>query len=90
MTYHRHLLTPQLVELFGDPCLASPRRVPSRDIRFFGIMASFIGAFTARAIVQTTLGPAGTIGILCGLRLLLTMWWVLLPVPQDKTEDVEG
>lgn len=84
------VLTDQLVELFGDPCLASPRRVPSRDIRFLGIMSSFLGAFTARAIVQTVLGPAGTIGILCGLRLLLTMWWAVLPEPQDKTEDLEG
>jgi len=78
-----------LVELFGDPCLASPRRVPSRDIRFLGIMASFLGAFTARAIVQTILGPAGTIGILCGLRLLLTMWWVVMPTPHTKNEDIE-
>jgi hypothetical protein len=52
-------------------------------------MSSFLGAFVARAIVQTVLGPAGTIGILCGLRLLLTMWWVVLPVPREEVKDIE-
>jgi len=52
-------------------------------------MSSFLGAFVARAIVQTVLGPAGTIGILCGLRLLLTMWWVVLPVPREEPKDIE-
>ena len=44
-----------------------------------GVLGVFLGAFFARAILQTHAGQAGCLGVLAGLRLIQMVWWGLLP-----------
>lgn len=69
----------QWVELFNDPFLFSLKLAPSRDIRIMGVLGVFLGAFFARAILQSYAGQAGCLGTLAGLRLIQMVWWGLIP-----------
>lgn len=72
------VLTTTWVEIFNDPQLLSFHAVPSRDIRIAGVMSILVGAFTARALLGVA-GGGGTVGVLCGLRLLQAVWWGSIP-----------
>jgi hypothetical protein len=68
----------QWVEIFNDPFLFSLRPAASRDVRVGGVGMVFLGAFIARALIGTSAGVAGSLGILVGLRLVQVVWWALL------------
>jgi hypothetical protein len=72
------VLTTTWVEIFNDPLLLAMKRVPSRDIRVLGVFFLLFGAFVARAIMGP-IGNAGALGVLCGFRLLQTVWWAVSP-----------
>lgn len=73
------VLTTTWVELVNDPKLFHLGRVPSRDIRLAGVFSVLVGAFMARALLGV-IGEGGTVGILCGFRLLQTCWWAVIPI----------
>lgn len=81
------LLTIQWVELFNDPLLGAVRHVHSRDIRVAGVLAVFMGAFFSRAILQSSAGPEGAIGVLCALRFFQIFWWAYTPAVPLKPES---
>lgn len=72
------VLTTTWVEIFNDPFLFAFKRVPSRDIRVAGVFFLFFGAFVSRAITNK-IDAAGALAVLCGFRLLQTVWWTLSP-----------
>lgn len=74
------VLTTTWVEIFNDSSLFALRAVPSRDLRVAGVFAVLIGAFGARALLGV-IGQGGTVGVLCGLRLLQGVWWAIIPSP---------
>ncbi|TXT12634.1 uncharacterized protein COLE_03044 [Cutaneotrichosporon oleaginosum] len=74
------VLTTTWVEIFNDPNLFKLRAVPSRDMRIAGVLAVLVGAFSARALLGV-IGQGGTVGVLCALRVLQGMWWVVVPSP---------
>lgn len=76
------VLTTTWVEIFNDPSFFSIRYVDSRDKRIAGVFAVLLGAFSARALLGV-IGQGGTIGILVALRVVLGVWWALIP---GKTE----
>lgn len=72
------VLTTTWVEIFNEPSLLVPKRVPSRDIRVAGVAAVFIGAFASRGLLGV-IGGDGTVGVLCGLRIISMIWWGIVP-----------
>lgn len=76
------VLTTTWVEIFNDPLLFAFKKVPSRDIRVQGVVFLILGSFVSRAIMGK-IGSAGTLGVLCGFRLLQTLWWALTPSVDD-------
>jgi len=78
------VLTTVWCELMADPKLFHlRRRVISRDHKVIGILALFVGGFAARAILQA-IGSAGTLGIGCGIRVLISVWWLFVPGKPGK------
>ncbi|KAL7420416.1 hypothetical protein Q5752_005387 [Cryptotrichosporon argae] len=75
------VLTTTWVEIANDPLLFAPRAVASRDVRLAGVAALVVGAFVSRALIGPA-GDAGTIGVLCALRIAQTVWWVVTPSPK--------
>lgn len=73
------VLTTTWVELFNDPLLFSLKPVQSRDIRAMGVAAVFLGAFCSRAVLQSSAGQTGALGVLAGLRIIQTFWWWFIP-----------
>ena len=65
----------------ADPKLFLPRRVTTRDHKIIGIFALFLGGFASRAILDK-IGSAGTLGVGCGIRLLISAWWLFVPAKQ--------
>lgn len=79
------VLTTTWVEIFNDPLLFSMKRQRGRDTRILGVLYLVFGSFVARAIMGP-IGSAGALGVLCGFRLLQTVWWVLTPeVPEPAS-----
>ncbi|KAG6828223.1 hypothetical protein H0H92_008756 [Tricholoma furcatifolium] len=72
------VLTTVWVELVSDPRLFKLReRVKSRDHKLLAAGGLFIGAFVARALLQTIGSPA-TLGIGVGFRILIAISWVFI------------
>lgn len=72
------VLTTTWVEIFNDPSLFSLRYVDSREKRVAGVLAVLVGAFSARALLGA-IGQAGTIAILIAFRIVMGVWWVVIP-----------
>jgi hypothetical protein len=63
----------------ADPNLFRLNRIIiSRDHKVLGILALFVGGFVSRAILEK-IGSAGTLGIGCGIRVLIAVWWLFVP-----------
>ncbi|KAL1405362.1 hypothetical protein Q8F55_008993 [Vanrija albida] len=75
------VLTTTWVEIFNDPSLFVIGLAPSRDVRVAGVLAVLVGAFTARALLAVA-HSSGTIGVLCGFRLIQVVWWAAIPGPR--------
>ncbi|KAI0337654.1 hypothetical protein BDW22DRAFT_864793 [Trametopsis cervina] len=73
------VLTTVWCELMADPKLFQLNRlVISRDHKVIGIVALFVGGFASRAILQS-IGSAGTLGVGCGIRVIIAFWWFFVP-----------
>jgi hypothetical protein len=73
------VLTTTWCELMTEPKLFEFRRlVASRDHKIVAIVALFVGGFTGRALLDK-IGSAGTLGVGTALRLLIALWWFLIP-----------
>ncbi|PFH47983.1 hypothetical protein AMATHDRAFT_150866 [Amanita thiersii Skay4041] len=79
------VLTTIWVELTTDPNLFNIKRaVRSRDHRFLGAVALFIGAFVGRAI----LGKAGSptaLGVGVAIRVLIALSWLFVPAKKPAS-----
>jgi len=76
------VLTTVWCELMADPNLFNIRRIViSRDHKLMGIFALFIGGFISRAILQS-IGSPSALGIGCGIRVLISLWWLFVPAKQ--------
>ncbi|KAJ7359729.1 hypothetical protein DFH08DRAFT_734576 [Mycena albidolilacea] len=79
------VLTTVWVELVTDPRLFNIRqKVTTRDHRLMAAVALFGGAFVSRAILAQ-IGPAGTLCVGAGVRVLIAFAWIVVPgkpVPQ--------
>lgn len=53
--------------------------VITRDHKILAVIALFLGGFVSRAILQTSVGSAGTLGIGCGMRVLIAIGWLFVP-----------
>jgi len=73
------VLTTTWVELFNDPFLFALKPIASRDVRAAGVFGVFLGAFIARALIGTSCGVPGTLGILVGLRMVQMVSWLFIP-----------
>lgn len=74
------VLTTVWCELIADPKLFDIRRmVITRDHKLIAVVALFLGGFVSRAILQTSVGSAGTLGIGCGMRVLIAIGWLFVP-----------
>ncbi|OCH88541.1 hypothetical protein OBBRIDRAFT_795162 [Obba rivulosa] len=73
------VLTTVWCELMADPKLFRlNHRVISRDHKVIGILALFVGGFVGRALIDA-IGSPGTLGIGCGMRVLIAAWWLVVP-----------
>lgn len=73
------MLTTIWVELVSDPRLFNLRhKVITRDHKLIAAVALFFGAFVARALLAQ-IGAAGALGIGTGLRVLITLSWIVIP-----------
>ncbi|KAJ7089224.1 hypothetical protein B0H15DRAFT_885329 [Mycena belliarum] len=73
------VLTTIWVELFTDPRLFNLRqKVKTRDHRLVAAVALFTGAFVGRAILAQ-IGAAGALGVGAGIRVLITLGWIVIP-----------
>lgn len=78
------VLTTVWVELMTDPKLFNLRqKVITRDHKLIAAGALFLGAFISRAILFK-LGPAGTLGVGCGFRILIALSWLFIPAKPEK------
>ncbi|KAI6012086.1 hypothetical protein BKA83DRAFT_4370004 [Pisolithus microcarpus] len=74
------VLTTTWCELMTEPQLFHFRRlVKSRDHKVMAILFLFVGGFTGRAILDK-IGSAGTLGVGAGIRFLVTLSWLFVPV----------
>ncbi|KAI6042014.1 hypothetical protein EDC04DRAFT_2892526 [Pisolithus marmoratus] len=74
------VLTTTWCELMTEPQLFHFRRlVIARDHKVMAILFLFIGGFTGRAILDK-IGSAGTLGVGAGIRFLITLSWLFVPV----------
>ncbi|KAI6104136.1 hypothetical protein F5141DRAFT_1127376 [Pisolithus sp. B1] len=78
------VLTTTWCELMTEPQLFHFRRlVRSRDHKVMAILFLFIGGFTGRAILDK-IGSAGTLGVGAGVRFLITLSWLFVPVKKTS------
>ncbi|EMD30979.1 hypothetical protein CERSUDRAFT_89537 [Gelatoporia subvermispora B] len=84
------VLTTVWCELMADPKLFSlNRRIISRDHKVIGILSLFVGGFVGRALIDA-IGSPGTLGIGCGFRVLIAVWWLFVPSkPGQKNKRVD-
>jgi len=74
------VLTTVWVELVTDPRLFNIRqKVITRDHKLIAAVALFGGAFVARAILATSIGAAGALGVGAGVRVLIALAWIVIP-----------
>lgn len=71
------VLTTIWVELVNDPMLFTLKHVRTRDHKFAGVIALFLGAFVSRALIDA-IGTVGTLGIGAGLRFLGAGMWLFV------------
>ncbi|KAJ6532751.1 hypothetical protein DFH09DRAFT_1182173 [Mycena vulgaris] len=72
------VLTTVWVELVTDPRLFARSKVITRDHKLIAAAALFGGAFVGRAILAQ-IGAAGALGVGAGLRVLITVAWIVIP-----------
>ncbi|KAF7348559.1 Aldedh domain-containing protein [Mycena venus] len=73
------VLTTVWVELVTDPRLFNLRqKVITRDHKLIAAVALFGGAFAGRAILAQ-IGAAGALGVGAGVRVLITLSWIVIP-----------
>ncbi|KAJ7134274.1 hypothetical protein C8R44DRAFT_421074 [Mycena epipterygia] len=73
------VLTTIWVELASDPRLFNLRqKVITRDHKLIAAVALFFGAFVGRALLAQ-IGAAGALGVGAGLRVLITLAWLVIP-----------
>ncbi|KAI0700171.1 hypothetical protein BC835DRAFT_1328751 [Cytidiella melzeri] len=78
------VLTTVWCELMADPKLFKLNSlIRSRDHKVIGVFTLFVGGFASRAILQA-IGSAGTLGIGCGIRVLVAVWWLFVPGKPSK------
>jgi len=66
-------------KLVTDPKLFYVRAMHKpRDYKILGLFGLFIGGLTGRALANT-IGPAATLGLGAGLRLLIALSWLTIP-----------
>ncbi|KAJ7253725.1 hypothetical protein B0H12DRAFT_1202453 [Mycena haematopus] len=74
------VLTTVWVELVNDPRLFNIReKVKTRDHKLVAAVALFFGALIGRALLATRIGAAGALGVGAGVRLLITLAWIVIP-----------
>jgi len=74
------VLTTVWVELVTDPRLFKIReKVKTRDHKLIAAVALFFGAFVGRALLATSLGAAGALGVGAGIRFLIALAWIVIP-----------
>jgi len=79
------VLTTIWVQLVTDPKLFYVRAIHKpRDYKILGIFGLFIGGLTGRALANT-IGPAATLGLGAGLRLLIALSWLTIPKAKKVT-----
>ncbi|KZT68923.1 hypothetical protein DAEQUDRAFT_727349 [Daedalea quercina L-15889] len=73
------VLTTVWCELMADPKLFKWNHwIISRDHKVIAIFALFLGGFVGRALVDQ-IGAAGTLGVGCGIRTIVAVWWLFVP-----------
>ncbi|KAJ3834943.1 hypothetical protein F5878DRAFT_588789 [Lentinula raphanica] len=72
------VLTTVWVELMADPNLFKRKKVISRDHKLIAASCLFLGGFVSRAILDKV-GSAGALGVGTGVRMLVTISWLLVP-----------
>ena len=73
------VLTTVWCELMADPRLFQLNRwIISRDHKVIAIFSLFLGGFVGRALIDQ-IGAAGTLGVGCGIRTLIAIWWLFVP-----------
>ncbi|KAH9933868.1 uncharacterized protein B0H18DRAFT_1082947 [Fomitopsis serialis] len=72
------VLTTVWCELMADPKLFKFNRIISRDHKVIAIFALFFGGFVGRALIDQ-IGAAGTLGVGCGIRTIIAVWWLFVP-----------
>ena len=78
------VLTTVWCELMADPKLFKlNRRVISRDHKIIGVAVLFLGGFAGRAILDK-IGSAGALGVGTGIRVLISLWWLVVPAKPAK------
>ena len=73
------VLTTVWCELMADPKLFQLNRwIISRDHKVIAIFSLSLGGFVGRALIDQ-IGAAGTLGVGCGIRTLIAVWWLFVP-----------
>jgi hypothetical protein len=70
----------------AEPQLFYRRHVPTRDRKLIGAAFIFLGGFVGRALVDQV-GPAGSLGVGTGLRVLVAVGWAFAPSKPQKQEE---
>jgi hypothetical protein len=83
---HQVVLTTVWCELMADPKLFVMRLVSSRDHKIIAVTSVFVGGFCSRAILQSIGSPAA-LGIGTGLRILIALSWLFVPVKRPAAPE---
>ncbi|KAI6131447.1 hypothetical protein EDD16DRAFT_1469738 [Pisolithus croceorrhizus] len=84
------VLTSIWCELISEPKLFHLRRgVVERDHKFLTIFCMLFGGFSGRCVLDDV-GPAFTLGIAAGLRLVISGWWLLIPKKTERKFNGEN
>ncbi|KAI6001575.1 hypothetical protein F5J12DRAFT_723440 [Pisolithus orientalis] len=83
------VLTSIWCELISEPKLFHLRRgVADRDHKLLTILFMLVGGFSGRCTIDQV-GPAITLGIAAGLRLVISGSWFLIPKKTERKFDAE-